>query len=142
EDPQRLLVRLADEVGVAVAAADVGEAAYAAENSPELIGAFPGDRERADTATTPTADRALVWVIGDDVSLLDCREDFGQHELCVGVAQRVVFDATVLGLRVPPELLRELPTEDAGVDKDTDCHRHLAAVDEVVEHDGGTYLTV
>jgi hypothetical protein len=85
-----------------------------AEDSPELIRAFPGDGERADTTATHTADCALVWVVGDEVPLLDLGEDLGQHELRVRAAQRVVFDTTVLGLRVPAELRREFRTEDAG----------------------------
>src|SRR4029453_14986239 len=43
ENPNRFLLALADDVGVGVAAAKVGEAADEAQHLAKVVGAFPGD---------------------------------------------------------------------------------------------------
>ena len=61
---QRLLLALADEVGVGVTAAQVDEAADQAEHFAELVRPLPGHSERRDRAGTGAADAALLRRLG------------------------------------------------------------------------------
>src|SRR5262249_14989469 len=58
EDADGLVLGLADDAGVAVAAADVGEAADVAEDLGGKVGALPGDGGGADVAGSGPADAA------------------------------------------------------------------------------------
>ena len=98
EHPQRFLRRVVDQLGVAVAAPDLGEAPEEAQDSPEPIRPRPGDGECAAPAATPATDGPLIGVVCDEVAVLNVWEDLGQHERCVGITEGVVFHIPVLGL--------------------------------------------
>ena len=78
EDPQGFLRQFMDELGVAVAACDLGEASEEAQDSPKPIGPHPSDGECAAPAATPAADGPLIGVFGDEVPVLDVWEDLRQ----------------------------------------------------------------
>src|SRR5438105_2915348 len=126
--PQRFLRRVVDQLGVAVAAPDLGEAPEEAQDSPEPIRPRPRHGECAAPAATPAADGPPIGVVRDEVAALNVREDLPQQKRCVGIAERVVLRIPVLGL--------------AGIDEDTDGHGHLASVDQVVEDDRNAHLTL
>jgi hypothetical protein len=121
---------LADHAGVTVAVADVGEAADVRHHFAEVIGPLPGDGERTNAAARDAANRVSRGVGSDIVVLADLGEDLGEQELGVVVRERVVFEATVFGLRVPAWLGRQLgfilPTND----KNAHTHPHLAHVNK------------
>lgn len=64
EDAERFLVApFSNESGIVVSTANIDEASDVAENFPERIGTFPGDRKGANAA----ADGAPIWVLSDSV---------------------------------------------------------------------------
>src|SRR5439155_13807595 len=106
---------LADDAGVAVAAADVGEAADVAQHLAEQLGPLPGDGEGADAAGADAADRPAGGVLLQVDLLADLGEDLLFEEPGVLVRQRVVLEAPVLEVRLHP--LAALQVAAARVDE-------------------------
>jgi len=94
---QRSGVAPTDQGGVGVPAPYVGEAAAVADHFAEGVGALPGHREGADASGADPADRPAGRVRDDGIALLDLREQLLDQEARVPVAERVVFDAPVVG---------------------------------------------
>lgn len=144
-DAKRPLVLLADEGGVDVAAADVGEATNMADDFAEKVGTLPGDGEGADAAGAGSADRSLVGIFGEVEFFADLGEEFGFQHKRVGITQGVVFEAAVAGAGFfsggPVLASFDFFVKDAGIDENADGHRDFPFVDEVVESDGGAALS-
>src|SRR5205823_896407 len=75
EHPQRFPRHVADQLGVAVAAPDLGEAPEGAQDSPESLRPRPSNGERAAPPATPAADGPLIGVVCDEVAVLNVWED-------------------------------------------------------------------
>ena len=75
EYPQRLVRCVLDQLGVPVAALQLGEAPEEAEDSSESIGPRPSNGKGAAPAATPAVDGPLVGVVGDEVAVLNVRKD-------------------------------------------------------------------
>ena len=106
------------------------------------VGPLPGDRKCADAAARNAADRVALRIVREWVILVNCGQNFGDQKLGVVVAERVVFKAAILRLRIPAGLRRQFIFLVAWVDKYADRHRHVALVDEIVEHDGHAEIAV
>src|SRR5437588_8652809 len=92
------------------------------------FGPLPGSGKRADPSRADAADRATRGVIGHGDR--KAWKQLIEQELHIGVAECVVLDVAV---RVAtPD--REAGTAVARLDERTDADRHLASMDEVVEH--------
>src|SRR5438105_6089963 len=68
EYPQRFLRRVVDQLGIAVAAPDLGEAPEEAQDSPEPIGPRPSDGECAAPAAALATNGPLIGVGGEEGS--------------------------------------------------------------------------
>lgn len=143
-DPKRAFLFLADESGIDVTAADIGEAANVADDLAEEVGPLPSDGEGADAAGTCSADNAAFGVFGEGEIFTNFGEDFGLKHSGVGLVEGVVFDTAVAGFRFfsgrPILSAVDSFVKDAGVDEDPDRDGNFATVDEVIEHDGGAGL--
>ncbi len=134
EDAQRFAGCVGDQGRVRVSVRHLSEAGEVADDSPELVRAHPRSREGAVAAAAATGDAPLGGVLGDRVAPCDLGDDLSQEKGDVAVVERVVLGVAVL------RLFGVL--EDAGVYEDADSDRYLAAVDEVVQHDGAADLPV
>jgi len=105
ENPQRLLLRLADQRRVDVPSPDVGETPDVAQHLAERVRALPGHGKGADPPRTRPADRPLLGIIGQLVLLPDLGQDLLQKEAGVLVAQRVILETPVVR---PPAVLQFL----------------------------------
>lgn len=101
-----------------------------------MVWALPSGREGTDTAAAGTAEGALGWIASQRLDLGDGREDFLDQEAGVVAAERVVFEATVVGS--PRALWGGGVHFVPWVDEDADGGRHGAAVDEIVKNGGHT----
>ncbi len=130
-EADRFALAGADEVGVGVTAADVGEGADGGEDLAELVWTLPGDGEGADAAAAGTADRALVWVAGQSLDGADFGENFVEEEARVLIAEGIVFEASI------GDSPRALGCGCSGVvtwiDEDADGGWHVTLVDELVK---------
>lgn len=122
----------ADQVGVGVAAADVGERSDGGEDLAELVGALPGDGEGADAAAAGSADRALVGVAGQGLDAGDRRENFFEQEAGVLIAQSVILKAAIG--HSPGALGSGSGGAVARIDEDADGGWHGSFVNELVEN--------
>src|SRR6185503_8736169 len=103
KDADGLGLGLADEGGIARAAAEVDVGADAAVDAGEGVGPFPGHREGGNRAAAATPDGAVVAGVGEvdrpaigGLLGLDEREQFLEEEAGVVVAQTVVFETAVV----------------------------------------------
>src|SRR6185369_14054487 len=85
------------------------------------------------------ADRALLRVVAQ----LPFRPNFGQNlleqEARILVRKRIVFIGAIAGGTCPGG---EIVAGMAGIDEDPDRYRHVASVNEIVEHDWDAELAV
>ena len=98
-DPKGAFLFLADECGIDVTAADIGEAADVADDIAEEVGPLPGDGEGADAAGTSSTDDTAFGVFCEGEIFTNFGEDFGLKHAGVGLVEGVVFDTAVAGLR-------------------------------------------
>ena len=84
-DAEWLRLRLADERGIGVAAAQVREAADARIDLAKLIGPFPGDGERADRTRAGAADRPHLRIGRNAIALFHFRKNLLQQEAGVPI---------------------------------------------------------
>jgi hypothetical protein len=122
------LGRLSDQLGIGVAAFELGEAPEEADDAAEAVGSHPRDSEGAASTAAAATDPPLVGIVGDVVGVEHHGEDLGEKEGRIGIGEGVVLDVAVAWF--------------ARIDKHPDCGRHLAMVDEVVEHDTGPDLSL
>ncbi len=122
----------ANEGGVGVAAADIGEATHPREDFAELVGAFPGGGEGADASrgTSCEGDVLGFGAPSERETAANFGENFGEQEAAVGIAKGIVFEAAVGGF-----VVGFLIGFAARVDEDTDDRGHVTFVDEVVKND-------
>src|SRR5206468_9157085 len=95
KDADRLVLRFANQTGIDVSAADVGEAADVAQDLAEEIGPLPGDRERANAPRANAADSSPGGVLPKIVILAHFRQNLFFQKPDVLIGERVVFEATV-----------------------------------------------
>ena len=102
ENAEGLRLGLADEAGVAVAAAEADVGADDTEHAGKFRGAFPGGGEGGDGPAAGAADGAVVAGFGEADRApvggglgFDGREDFFEEETRVGVAEAVELVAAI-----------------------------------------------
>ena len=140
EDSQWLLLGLTDQGVIVVSAANVGEAADVADDSAKLIGAFPCDGERTDASRTDAARTAACGIVGQFqlMSFAQTGQRFLNQEPCVLIAKRVIFEAAV----APPLLIGLSSRDVAGIQEDANRDGHLFLVNQIVEHNRCSKLSV
>ncbi|HXB72442.1 MAG TPA: hypothetical protein VNY05_29665 [Candidatus Acidoferrales bacterium] len=131
ENSQWLGLHFADEAGVDIAAAQVGEAADEAEDTAEGVGPLPGRGKGGDTARTGACNGAVVGVGRKLVLLAHFGQNLFDQEARVTVAQAIVLVAAI----VAGDLVGRIGGPHSGVDEDPNGHRHGGLLDEVVEDD-------
>ena len=137
EYPDVLALGLADDTGVDMATADIGEAANMADDLVEIVGSLPGRCEGADSARADAGDGPHLRIVSQLVVLCHRRDDFPGKETDILVTEGVVFKASVPPGRGPFFRCGYHP----GIDEDTDGDRHLARMDQVVKDHGYAELT-
>lgn len=134
KNADRFLFAFEDSLRVNVAPANVREAADATDHFAKLIGAFPGDVERANGAAAESANGAAFGIFCEVIFPANFGKDFVEEEFGVFVAERIVFDAAVVGIPVV-EVIEILHAPGPGSDENSNRHRHLLFGDEIVHHD-------
>ncbi len=142
---QRAFVLLANEGGVNVSAADVGEAADVADDLAEEVGSLPRDGEGANSAGAGSTNDTLLRVLGQVVGLAYFGKEFGFEHAGVSVAEGVVFHAAIAFspfLAGAPILSTfDFIHEDTGIDEDPDGDGNVSLMNEVIEGESGAALS-
>ena len=130
----RLHVGFSNEARVSVSVADVGEATDMADNFSKFVWSLPSNGERADSATTGSTDRTAARIIGDVVLLFDFRQNFIEQKFRVIITERIVFDASVFGFRLPTGFLGQGFLFVTRINKHAYRDGKLIAVNQVVKN--------
>ena len=138
----RLLVGFSNNARVSIAIANVGEAADMAKDFSKLVRSLPSDSERADSAAAGATDRAATGIIGDVVVLFDFGQNFVEQKFRVVIAERIVFDASVFGFRLPTGFFGQFLFVVPGVNEHADRDRKLFTMNQVVENDRNAVVAI
>jgi hypothetical protein len=136
KDANRLRRRLANQGGIDMAATNVHKAADVAEHFAKGVGTLPGDRPGTNPAGTDPGNGPAIRIAGQPVLLADLRQDLFQEKSGVLIRQRVLFKSSIAGCGSPTRLFGQRVAAMPRIDEDSDDHRKLASMDQVVQHDG------
>lgn len=136
KDSQGFGIGFANDEGVAVAPANVGETADVTKHFAEGFRSFPGDGKGGDSTRANPSDGATLRVLAEVIIFCQRGKKFVTEKLGVAIPQGVVFETSGLSTR----LTGLSGGNHSGIDEDSDGDRHCSGVDEIVEDRCGAEL--
>src|ERR1017187_5484208 len=135
EHTQRLLIALADNVRIGISAANVSETTHVAQHFSEVVRPLPRHGESRNGPRTRPADAMALGIFRYVVLLVEHRKQLIHDDPRVLIVQGVVLGGPVRVAITPLAGGRlRLIGAAARIDKNSDHHRKLAAVDQVVHY--------